>query len=875
MRMHGREKPGEVATLTKLQQEAAALDYTANIAAGQRVLADKWNVTNQDGLIVNNGDPKYIENWFFALWAYNSGYYPKAAAAQNGGLWGVGFTNNPANPLWKANRTPFLEGPAGADDYSQASHPQDWPYPEKVIGWAARPLEGLESPGKMVSGFRPAWWTNNALRSTAKPAENLFCTSANNCDPSKIGPNDKNEPGLGACKRDDLKCWWNQPVKWKDCTKAECGNEIMRFNDTYTEEADGTAYPPNCSTQGLPANAIVVDDVPNGTPIHRPGCQPPVNSGTFNLEFGTPSAKIDLHQIGAGYNSHFWFAHARQAGAEADRMKVTGTWKVTNPKQGQHEVFVHLPDHGAQAPNVQYDIQTEWGVRSRVINQKGTTNRWVSIGYYDFSDRMEVKLSTTAAGGTGDLDVAFDAVAFAPSNYSFVPEINIPQPNPSAPDPDIYAQEPENYNLTAPFLRSGAEKKCTTKDKNGKYSCISLTPSTLQAPPANKGSAKSSLAGAGIPLSRCHSIPTEVSRTRFDGCLKRDVVVQVYADNGGTPGVPPVLVGTAFFHMVQEITIPSNDPKSTGFANWFGDKVYLQLFGMQGELTTITANPLETQCNSAVCTITPGIAWQGGATWAGPLDGHWASFYNSVRWTNTAQGATDRFDLNEVVTFTIPAATLRSAGTWSTTPMGSITCDRVITTVGCVMSGYVPTWVADDQKYPAAAAYYWVLREKLASHPGSKSNKTPLHRESDRDVIEESRARVCDRGVKANLEPWTAHPKADGDADGIQCDEFPFASTEESGGRTLLNGKSCVQLYAKMVGGSWHLFSDGRYDPLPSSGTWPQICGRASMPGTQNMDAGRVGVSPFYLAMRIKGGDPFFFKSPRYEGCKVSTVCTV
>ncbi len=872
MRMHGKEKPGEVATLTNLQQEAAALDYTANIAAGQRVLADKWNVTNADGLKVNNGDPKYLENWFFALWAYNSGYYPKSAAASNGGLWGVGFTNNPANPLWKANRAPFLEGPAGANDYSHAKHPQDWPYQEKVLGWAARPVEGLESPGKMVAGFIAAWWTSPALRSTVKPAENLFCTTANSCDPSKIGPNDQNEPGLGACTRSDLKCWWNQPVTWKDCgTKAECGNELIRFNDTYKEEADGTAYPPNCTTQGVPSDALIVDDVADGTPISRPGCSlPKPTSGSFSLDFATPSAKIDFQQLGAGYGGHFWFAHSRAAGADGDRMKVTGTWKVAQPQQGQHEVFVHLPDHGAQATNVQYEIETGSDTKYRVIDQKGTGNRWVSLGYWDFSDRMEVRLTSVAPSGTGDLDVAFDAVAFARSNYNTVPEINIPEPNPNAPDPDIYAQIPKEYNLNSgpSLLRSDTGTSCTAKVA-GKYSCISFAPSTLKA---DNPTTAPNRAAAAIPLSRCHSISTDVSITRFDGCLKRDIRLEVWSDNGGTPGAPVMLLGTAFFHMVQQIEIPNNSPQSTGFSNWFGNKIYLQLFGLQGQVPTVTATAFTTECNSPVCSYKQGT-WQGGATWTGPLDNHWASNYKTVRWTNDTAGAKDRFDLNETVDFVIPGARPVTQGTWSTMPMGSIVCDRIVTSVGCAMGGYIPTWNADDQKYPAAAAYYWVMREKMATHPGSEANKSPLHREADKVKRDENRARTCDRGIKAKLEAWTAAPLAQGDPT-VQCDEFPFASTKESGGAVYQNGKPCVQLYAKQVGAKWKLFADGRYDPLPS-GTWHQICGRASMPGLQNMDAGRTGLSPFYTAMRVLDNDPFYFRSPRYERCNTSTVCTV
>ncbi len=424
MRIQGKEKPEEQLK-TKLQQEAAALDYTANIAAGVNILADKWNQTHKDGLTVNNGDPKYMENWFFALWAYNSGYYPKSEAGKNGGKWGVGFTNNPANPLWKANRRPFLESATGGDNYKDAAHPQDWPYQEKVLGWAARPLEALESPGKMVHGFRQAWWMNFRDRTTVKPPEGLFCTADNDCDPSKIGPDDKNEPGLGACNRKDLKCWWNKPVTWKKCDKGQCGNELLRFNDTYKEEADGTAYPPDCSTSGLPGNALIVDDVPDGTPVMRPGCaQPKKNSGAFKLDFATDSAKIDFQQLGAGYGGHFWFAHTRKDDVKGRRMKVTGTWNFDQKVSGPAKVMVHIPDHGAQTRAAAYEIDTAKGKRTKVVDQlnqggKGK-NRWVTLGAFLFDGNPKVRLTSITPGGTGDADIAFDAVAVAPMKGKWV-----------------------------------------------------------------------------------------------------------------------------------------------------------------------------------------------------------------------------------------------------------------------------------------------------------------------------------------------------------------------------------------------------------------------------------------------------------------------
>ncbi|MFI0715618.1 hypothetical protein ACH4SK_34340 [Streptomyces inhibens] len=75
----------------------------------------------------------------------------------------------------------------------------DWPYQEKVLGWAGHPIEGLEAPGKLVVGFRPAWWVTEKDRSDVKPPEEMFCnTTVNSCDPTKVSDNAQNEPGIGS-----------------------------------------------------------------------------------------------------------------------------------------------------------------------------------------------------------------------------------------------------------------------------------------------------------------------------------------------------------------------------------------------------------------------------------------------------------------------------------------------------------------------------------------------------------------------------------------------------------------------------------------------------------------------------------------------------
>lgn len=79
-----------------------------NLATGAQILASKWKATN----CVGDNQPSIIEDWYAATWAYN----------------GLAYVNNPANPVYDANRgvyNPKLGGSA--------------PYQEKVFGWIENP----------------------------------------------------------------------------------------------------------------------------------------------------------------------------------------------------------------------------------------------------------------------------------------------------------------------------------------------------------------------------------------------------------------------------------------------------------------------------------------------------------------------------------------------------------------------------------------------------------------------------------------------------------------------------------------------------------------------------------------------------------------
>ena len=422
MRKVGHEKPGEIA-LAPMQQRAAALDYAANIAAGLRILQKKWNQLYEAGLTLNDGDPQWIENWFLATWAYNSGFYPDRGDASP---WGLGWFNNPANPRYPANRLMFRP-----DMGTDAAHPQDWPYPEKIVGWAAFSIVTRE--GK--PGFRTAWWTSEYDRTQAVPARDAFCTESNDCDfdgryqpqaPDVLGEiagpcHHRNEDGLI-----DLKCWWHEPLQWKICQAGFCGHAVNRFEpwsehpDEYPEPPDADQYPPNCSSVGLPDGALVIDNVAASIPSVRPYCPTQVNHGSFKLQFskrpsdpgGVFPSKVDFHQIGGGYGGHFWFSHTHRYN---DKMRIRGTWTLDRSLNQWARVLVHMPDHGAHTQQARYEIDLGDGQKKvRYALQRTSENRWVSLGVMKFSGIPSISLSNQTWDGNGSEDIAWDAVAFEP-----------------------------------------------------------------------------------------------------------------------------------------------------------------------------------------------------------------------------------------------------------------------------------------------------------------------------------------------------------------------------------------------------------------------------------------------------------------------------
>ncbi|WP_327287475.1 hypothetical protein [Streptomyces sp. NBC_01198] len=243
---------GSVPALPAAQQKDIALDYTFNIAKAAQMLAGKWNELHAAGqkMTINDDSASKIENWFAAVWNYNEGYNTPGSDAS--GNWGLGWYGNPANPIYKSTRLAFLDTTLDAAANSDAAHPQDWPYQERVLGFAAWSIDTTRSyssdgtqdapgaAGFSSAGFSPAWWpggspgTGDLNRQNVKPPLATFCTQAGNaCSVSSPPTCETNGQHDATC---DPPHWWHRAnTTWKpDCVNT-CGQETLKYATLRTE----------------------------------------------------------------------------------------------------------------------------------------------------------------------------------------------------------------------------------------------------------------------------------------------------------------------------------------------------------------------------------------------------------------------------------------------------------------------------------------------------------------------------------------------------------------------------------------------------------------------------------------------------------------
>ncbi|MFR9800569.1 hypothetical protein ACL02U_32425, partial [Streptomyces sp. MS06] len=639
-----------------------------------------------------------------------------------------------------------------------------------------------------------------------------------------------------------LHCWWHEPItsdQWKNCDQlAECGNAVHRFNTSYGEQADAGSYPPNCSTTGLPSNAMIIDDLPDGTTPAgvdaSRGCGAVSSDGTFNFTFApwdtrmdltndgvdnpitvtTYPGKIDTHQIGAGYGNHFWFTHTRSPEsypANANRMKVTGTWKLNGPittHNGQAKVFAHIPDHGAQTTAATYKISTDDGIREATISQKANqSNKWVDLGAYFFANTTPQITLDNFNGGSGDADIAFDAIAVAPGTYNGLKMTGSMTANPAAPDP---APVEPGEKISGGFILAGSGTSAAT---------------TAMAATASTGT------------SSCSTVSLSIIRKRTSSCVHDELGMRHHGEDN-------VVDGTAWFDYYNTIYL---DPKSAEFYQ----VTTIKLESMDGVVNAASLD-YHAKCRG-YCSITS-ANWQGSNIFT---KGDTAQRTITTRFKWTPSGST----VNTITPYWTFNGATNEAPILNPLEVEKskldIRCDSVVANAGtgCVFSGYKPTYVMNSKKFPGAAAHIDLMWRKTNIDWGNRNGGKPLTYLDNKMATDGSgktqqdrnRQIICgrqwktykDTGLFSDL--WT-QDAGEARTDRKSCDEFAFANALQSAGNLTgpnhvkYSGKECVQTYLRRnTDGTMtlHLRPDA---PAP---TWKEPCGRSSMSNWQNTQSMR------------------------------------
>ncbi|MFN0094099.1 MAG: hypothetical protein ACKVVT_04895 [Dehalococcoidia bacterium] len=105
------------------KQAAVGTHFIFNLSEGVRILADKWNQAPRSRPIAGDGNPVYLEDWYYAIWSYN----------------GFAWSNHPLNPDKPALRPPLYHcDQEGAKGYGQY-YRSDYTYTELVYGCVKNP----------------------------------------------------------------------------------------------------------------------------------------------------------------------------------------------------------------------------------------------------------------------------------------------------------------------------------------------------------------------------------------------------------------------------------------------------------------------------------------------------------------------------------------------------------------------------------------------------------------------------------------------------------------------------------------------------------------------------------------------------------------
>ena len=297
------------------EQALVSTHYMYNVARGAAILATKWNTAPQSRPVVGNGNPRIVEDWYYAIWSYN----------------GFAGVNNPLNYSWP--RVGYSCGSAG-DGYGH--NRGNYPYQELAYGCMARP--------PFVNGDR--LWTPQAasLPNLGDPAVRdalgHFPNSSQMDMPSPVPTHQDNTSQPAAAVRDFL---LGSPSLRVSPTVVQGDVSAVTITNTGSSILAWRARPEqDWLSVDQQAGVALSSDVPctSGEPCSRSPTltitidtdeAPPTGEGQVTIESLTTGQRSTVRVI-LGRRDHFYLTDdSKPAGAMAGRYAWEGVAAYISP----------------------------------------------------------------------------------------------------------------------------------------------------------------------------------------------------------------------------------------------------------------------------------------------------------------------------------------------------------------------------------------------------------------------------------------------------------------------------------------------------------------------------------------------------------------
>ncbi|MFJ6573349.1 hypothetical protein ACIQNU_38650 [Streptomyces sp. NPDC091292] len=624
---------------------------------------------------------------------------------------------------------------------------------------------------------------------------------------------------------------------------------------------------------------------PNGAPSARPAAGPEktgLAAASRPVSGKNPQAGPTFTQTSGVWNVNTTMAVLRNTVTDADGDKANLTFEVwTTDANGNPKAQVKLTDANPYGVLV-----------SDFVASGKTAEVSVPLG--------KLKTGTTYVVHTSAYDGSLYETDWSPwAKFRIrdrAVDITLPAPNDTATNPafdNSYQPVPGWGGVETKNLAAGTERHCgPTKD--GNQLCLTSSPATgadIAKAKESRARLEGAQAAAAPPLNEICEVGAPQGKylsifTRDAACMYNKLSVEVTDEQQiESKGYQEFLMS---YHMKTDLA--GSQLKLWARITPLPMPAGKLPFPAQPGAIKLTISP---QC-SAGCMDKPSYAWDGNLMWGGSydIDPHEETGTATVQWSGGVPDELGKKDsqLSQDMAFA-PFATF-STSVPETFPTDNshglignpvyARCDMVYSPAGCVMRDYMPGYVFNTAKAPAAAAHAWLINTKIRK--GAPLNFLPDRRgttgeHGERNAYgrdpDANRKVICPDGWAAGKGHPDTTPVTDiSPTDKPSCDEFAFAASYNSGGmpkdmegtNPVASGDQCVQTYAtKLTDGTWRLYDDER----KAGPTWREVCGRSAMSGWVNSTS-MSRFSTFTSQFRLLDQDLYFVRTPGFEKCDAS-----